>query len=639
MVSYETNSRSVRKLVTLTILFVIGLILLFGILSSLQRFVKISDVKNYAEERIGSLLRARVRVNEVKVGFLDHISLRGLRIDQEIKNKVFYLLDIKKVVFKYNLDRFWRRHFESPNTVLLDSPRFVFRTLPTPLDFLNIDRILKDWSRLADELQFKEGKVSFSLPNYPVRFDLAQIQGSLKRMENNVWHIAFEGLLNQLFEGVMLADGIVDLDENESSIRILLKDMNSTRPDELPIRDVQGKILLTKEGIHFEEIVFQYARIPIRVHGFIHMRDINSPEIDLTFSLGSKDFGTTFNLKGSLLNSNLRGDLEFAKGHIALRGKLRAKKKVFLLEDLQIGEGFSGQGEFNFGERMCHFYLERDKQRTDIKLNLKNWDIDFSLQEDHLPFFGTDLVCRSRFELRPDSTLWNKNQWAFDGKLQTDYLILDQVPFPDFRGTFHLISNQIDRMNFKWGEGYELEGQMDLRSPFPINASIHLKEINLEQLNSILSHPLPESFKGVADGSIKIRGEDWKVEVEGAIAVSSGTIGGFDYDQISLSFHGIPPYLKLQNSRLTRGMQTFYLDGGIDLSRKNIFQDIKASSSERIVVWNGQDLSHKAKESFMIRGIGHLADVSRNKGKGAEVSGKKEEDEESYVVVGPKFKF
>ena len=235
--------------------------------------------------------------------------------------------------------------------------------------------------------------------------------------------------------------------------------------------------------------------------------------------------------------------------------------------------------------------------------------------------------------------MWNKNQWAFDGKLQTDYLILDQVPFPDFRGTFHLISNQIDRMNFKWGEGYELEGQMDLRSPFPINASIHLKEINLEQLNSILSHPLPESFKGVADGSIKIRGEDWKVEVEGAIAVSSGTIGGFDYDQISLSFHGIPPYLKLQNSRLTRGMQTFYLDGGIDLSRKNIFQDIKASSSERIVVWNGQDLSHKAKESFMIRGIGHLADVSRNKGKGAEVSGKKEEDEESYVVVGPKFKF
>ncbi len=583
-----------RKFFALIVLFGISLALGVAILSSLGNFIKVSDFKNFAEGKIGNLLKARVHVNEVKVGFLDQISLRGLRINQQIKNKVFYLLDIDKVVFKYNLGRFWQRDFKNPNTVFLDSPQFVFQSLASPFGFLHIDQFIKEGSRLTDELAFRDGKVSLNLPVYQLHFDLHKIQGRLKKVEPERWHVELEGQIEKLLQGSVSLDGFVDFARKQSAVRVFLNHLSSTDEAKLPIKDVCGVIRLSNEEIQIENLTLQYSRLPLRFKGFIRHFDTTSPDLDLTLSIDEEEVKTVFQVKGSLGNSSLDGKIRFSGADIPVHGKFAMNQQGFSLEDLQIGDFLGSQGEFDFGEKTFHLYLEHENQRIDLGFNLESWHIDSWSEVDHIPFFGADLVCRFRFELKPDQILWKENQWAFDGNLKTEYLILDQTPFPDFQGEFHVVPGKMDRIAFYWGRGYELRGFMVLKPPFTLETKIYLRQINLNEITSVFSKPLPENFKGIADGEVKIRGENWKAEVEGEIAVSNGSIGHFDYDRVSLHFYGIPPYLKLKDSRLKKGMRTFYLEGGIDLSKENVFQDIRVASSERILVWSGRELSRNA---------------------------------------------
>jgi len=610
----------VRKYLIFAILFSIGAWLLYAILSSLGRFVKVSDFKSFAEGRLGDILKARVHVSEVRVGFLDQISLNGLKINQENKNKVFYLLDIDKVVFKYNLGRFWQRDFKNPNTVLLDSPQFTLQSA-SPVTASEVNRVLKEGSRLTDAVEFKEGKVTLQAPLFGVHCDLENIQGEFKRIEGEKWQVNLEGRVKELFEGSAAVEGTVDLGRQDLSVRVLLNRLRSRRPG-FPVNAVSGVLKITSHEIQIEKLAFEYNRLPVEVSGWV--RNLGpSPELDLRVGIGKDAFHSIFQVKGVLAGSDLTGQIGLPGKGFPVRGKVFVKRNGFSFEDMRIADLFDSQGEFDFSKGTFHFYLERDKQRVDLGLNLQHWDIAFLMQVDHLPFFGADLVSRAHFRLKPDLELWSKNEWGFDGQIETDYLIFDQTPFPDFKGEFHVSQSRIERMDFHWGKGYGLSGNLGLKVPFSLDAAIMLKGIQLAEVKSLFSRPLPENFRGVADGEVKLRGENWKAEVEGNITVAQGSIGKIDYDEVSLQFHGIPPYLKLRNSRLKKGMRTFYLDGGIDLSNPNVFHDFRVASSEKILLWSGKELTTAERD-------GQLAK--------RKVAGTSEQEEEA-VAVGPRFSF
>lgn len=609
-----------RKCLISGILFIIGIWLLYAILSSLGRFVKVSDFKNFAEGRLGDLLKAKVHVGEVRVGFLDQISLNGLKINQQIQNKVFYLLDIDKVVFKYNLGRFWQRDFKNPNTVLLDSPQFTFQSANSVTAF-EINKVLKEGSRLTDELEFKEGKVTLQVPLLEAACDLTQLHGKFKRIEGETWRINLEGRVKQLFEGSVSAEGTVDLDRADLSVRVFLNRLKSLRPD-FPVKSISGVMEVTTREVHIEKFAFEYNRLPVEVSGWVRNFD-TVPQLDLDVRLGKETFRSVFKVQGALTGSELKGEIGLSGKGFPVSGRLEVSKTGFSLENLRIADLFDSQGTFDFSKGTFRFYLERDKQRVDLSLNLQRWNIDFLMQVDHLSFFGADLVSRAHFRLKPNQELWDQNEWGFDGEIKTDYLILDQAPFPDFKGTFHVTDARIERMDFYWGEGYSLAGNLDLKPPFPLDAALTLRSIQLGQMKSLCARPLPENFTGIASGDVKLRGENWRAQVEGAMTVEQGSIGNIDYDQVSLHFYGFPPYLKLRDSRLKKGMRTFYLDGGLDLASKNVFHDVRAASSEKILIWSGKELTTSERQ---------ISAVKR------KISGSDEQEDES-VAVGPRFNF
>lgn len=624
-----------RKILTFAILGLIGFALLGGILSSIGRFVKVSNFKKFAEDRLGDLLKARVHVNEVRVGFLDHISLRGLQINQQIQDKVFYLLDVDRVVFKYNLGRLWQRKFSSANAIFLDSPQIILRSLTKPFIAIDLERILAEGDRLANEIAFEEGRIQWDMPGYDLRVELEKVRGQMRKIEEGRWRVHLEGRVQESFEGVLVVDGAVDAVTKQLSVRILLNDVKSRRPDLIPIRGMRGTIHVENGLIRFERLRFEYNRMPVELEGTVHLEGEPSPRLDMAVRLGEKKMGTDLRVAGALRDSLLEGELGLGEVTVPLRGNLALDPEGFRIENLRVGNLFDGQSEFDMKQGSFHLYLERDRQRIDLASNLKNWHIAFRLQGDHLPFFGADLVTRMRFELKPDEALWQNDEWAFEGYMTSDYLILDQTPFPDFQGAFHVRSTHIDTMNFRWGEGYELKGQVDLEPPFPIEVRVNFNGVKLDEISSLFSKPLPEDFTGLADGGVRLRGENWHVEAEGAIQVARGSIGEFGYDQLSLHFYGVPPYLKLKDSRLRKGMRTFYLEGAIHLSRRNLFHDVRVTSTEKILVWSGRELSLRGERSRVRESE---LEVPVHKGKSVRVGANKGEDE-SYLTAGPAFRF
>lgn len=607
-----------RKYLIFVLLVTVGAALLYASLSSIGKFVKVSDVKNFAEGRLGDLLKASVHVGEVRVGFLDQISLKGLKINQEVKNKAFYLLDVDKVVFKYNLGRFWQRDFKNPNTVLLDSPQFTFQSASF-MSGLQLTKVLREGSRLTDELEFKEGKVALRAPWFDAHCDITDIQGKLARLDGNEWRVDLEARVRDLFEGSLAVKGTVDLDRAKMALQLSLNHLKSTRPD-FPVKAISGTIMVTADEIHIQKVTFEYNRLPVEVSGWIKQFS-TSPQLDIRVGIGRDVLRSVFQINGGLDGSNLSGKIQLPGKEVPVTGKLTVDGTRFSLENVRIAQFYGSQGQFDFLKGTFHFYLERENQRIDLGLNLKDWNIGFLTQLDHMPFFGADLVTRAHFRLQPDPDLWKKNEWGFNGSIKTDYLVLDQAPFPDFEGEFHAVPSRLELLDFHWGEGYGLAGSLGLKPPFLLDAAVTLKGIQLAELKSVFARPLPENFKGLADGEVKLKGENWKAEVEGDITVTEGSIGNIDYDRVTLHFYGLPPYLKLKDSRLKKGLRTFYLDGGLDVSSDNVFHDVRVASSEKILLWSGKELT------------------TSEKGSQAAKRRPADADEEDTVTVGPRFHF
>jgi len=556
----------------------------------LARVVPVGQFQKLAEEKASVLLDARVQIGEVSIGFLDKISLKNLKISQNTGNRLFYLLNVQRMVFRYRWEQLWNRQFESPKSITLDSPQFLFRSMGLPAAFLELSKRFQGGASFVDEVRFQEGKVRFDLPYYKARFNLLGLRGKLIRHDGDSWGIKLESNVNQFFQGELRAEGNVNPQNNEASLRLYLENLRSNHPNRLPITDLRGTFEFEGNNIRIQKMSLLYRSIPVIIRGTLSFPENSSPGIDLEIKVGAGSYKSTFNLKGMLTGSGIEGSIQWGARTVAVGGNVIYTGEELVFDPLRMGE-YQVTGNVHLGTGEARFYFESGQQRIDTNLNLKNWGSKIRVQADHIPFWGLDLVVLANFSLQPDEAFWKEDRWTFDGEMTTDYLILDQTPFPEFQGRFHTNATKIEQMRFDWEKGFRLEGHAVLEPPFPLEAKVSLDKIRLEELKSFLFNPLPAGLSGAASGQFEIQGEAAKVEVKGEITVKDGKIQGLDYEELWIRFYGIPPYLKLEDSRLKKGMRTFYLEGGIDLSKENMFQDIKAASSEKIVIWTGSELN------------------------------------------------
>ncbi|MBU0881663.1 MAG: hypothetical protein KKE81_05645, partial [Candidatus Omnitrophica bacterium] len=94
---------------------------------------------------------------------------------------------------------------------------------------------------------------------------------------------------------------------------------------------------------------------------------------------------------------------------------------------------------------------------------------------------------------------------------------------------------------------------------------------------------------GTINGKFVIKGPVGKVNVSSSLNVKGGSIGGLNFDYMTATLKGDLPFLKIEDSRITRNSGYFAIAGEFDLTRAgkdNLFDDIKLVTDDTAITWD-----------------------------------------------------
>ena len=133
-------------------------------------------------------------------------------------------------------------------------------------------------------------------------------------------------------------------------------------------------------------------------------------------------------------------------------------------------------------------------------------------------------------------------------------------------------------------------------------------------------------------------------EVSGKFTLKDGRIGKLEYDLGVLQFHGFPPYLPLEDSRIFKGRTTFFLNGALDFRRRNMFSGIRIQTDDKLVLWKGLEMntSESRGDVEIETSIPQMPVLNIKPDQGVSNPGISKENQDSSdrsIAVGPKFKF
>ena len=327
-------------------------------------------------------------------------------------------------------------------------------------------------------------------------------------------------------------------------------------------------------------------------------------------------------------------------------GSIQGKPADFQITELVINDMYQASGRFDSKNRTYEIKWGREGERYEAAFSMADFLWMLTVKLDHYQFFDFDVVTSAVIRLEPDDSKWHGGEHVFQAEMKTDYLIFQYHPLRDFKATAKLSARGIDEFLAHWGQVSELRGRLSFEAVPKAEAVLRVAPLELNALAALGIHPLPQSLEGTFEGQLEIKGPLENPNLNGAFAVSRGSICSFKYDQASMNFSGQLPYLILNDSKGWVGKNSFKLSGGLDFKLGNFLEGVKIESSENIVLWRGLELSSSLKEVPVERlrsGAGAVArveaDYKLTDRSSLRVTAEEDQSDKEYVTAGPKLKF
>lgn len=577
-----------RKAIVLLLVALLGALLFFYFFRVFKEKAYELDIKGFAEKKIGELFDARIKIGDIKVGLLKYISLSGLEINQDIQDKALYLLDVKKIIFRYNLFSFLKRNVSNPNKVFLYTPKIEFKKFTIPVDLFT-KNVFGSHANIFFEV--RDGAVSYAFPAIKTKFSLRDISGSILPLSAEMFRVSFEAQGSDDLSGSLLIDGMCHAKDKTCSIDILISDAAVRSSSAVPFRDIKGKVNITDKNITIEDITFYVRDIPIRVKGTIIDFD-TEPVFDLKFSLTTAHCVSGFTIFGTLDDLKIKGNLHIADMyHYLYHGSIRLEEAGFSLQDMTINDVYTARGHFSLNDGIYRVSVAKDDQEVTIDFSHDDYNLTLDLALEHISFLNYDFVTVGRIKLEPALQFWTDNKLIMNGSIETDYMIFNYMPLSDFSGTFTFSPQRISKMQLAWGEVYSLSGVIDLDAPRSVDIVLAVDGLDLSQQEPFGGLALTKDLDATIQSRVMINGPLSNPQVEGFIRSDQGRYRVFDFSKAAINFYGDRYILDLKDSKLYRDDKVYYLEGEIDFTKKNIFHGVRMTSSEKIILWQGWDLS------------------------------------------------
>lgn len=576
------------------VVLIVALIVITGayVLSSYLAFksqVISGDFKTFAEKKFGELLNADISVNKIKVGLLKYVTLSGLKIDRRLSKGLVYLVDVKEIVFRYNPFSFLNIDTLTPNRIELQTPRIEFSkfTIPHALFLKKIFR--SSPGRLL--LEISNGEIGYILPALKTKFLFTNINGQIIPQGFDSIKLDFKGRgAGDVHGGIALSGEYITKDKT-CDLVLTFDDLEVTSSSFIPIVGLNGKAHITEDVITLKDIIFFVRGVPVRVMGEIRDYSEDNPKLNLTFIIDTKHVQSTFTFYGPSDDLKMKGNFNLARYAYEFVGDVLLKEEGFRVRHMRINDTYDAEGDFLFNEGIYSFLFKKGKQEVRCSFVHDNYEISLDISLNHVTFLGYDFVTVGQLQFEPDIAFWRDGILKLNGSLKTDYMIFNYKPLKDFSGTFTFEPGRLSNMTFKWGNVYEMVGNLTYEDPKTVNIEVIVDGLDLANSDSFGGIMIPDNIEGEVYGRVNIEGAAENPAIEGYINTSEGRFNAFKFKKVSIHFRGDRYFLSLYDSKLYRSDSVFYLRGAIDFTKKNVFHDLLLESSEKLILWRGWDLS------------------------------------------------
>jgi hypothetical protein len=212
-----------------------------------------------------------------------------------------------------------------------------------------------------------------------------------------------------------------------------------------------------------------------------------------------------------------------------------------------------------------------------------------------------------------------------EGEFETKDLILNFKPFVDVKANYKIAQDSIEVTGFNLGEMFKIYGKVSLGSPNDIDLTLLSNNVSLSWIMLTLGKKEANStLTGTMSGKFEFKGPIRKVQMDSSFDIKGGTIGTLNFDYLTATLKGELPFLKIEESRITRNSGYFALAGEFDLRRMgkdNMFDNIKLITDDTAITWDewnstqGKDVQELSmKKNFGGRfGFGYKKFVAEDK--------------------------
>lgn len=606
----------------------------------LKKRIVTSDLKKVTERRIGDFLKAPVKVDRITVGFLKHISLNGLRIERTTKGLPLSV-GVKKIVVRYDLFSLIKRNFKIPAEISLDSPRLTLQAFQSPFHIFETN-LLKSDRGVVTRFEFEDGSFQMPLFGSEEMLSLSRIEGRAMPKKGDLFDVRFKAALAGSFKGNVLAYGEVNPVSKQYHLEINLDQVSSVEGSQLPISNLNGFLEIEQDTVRIRKMSFSFRGIACELSGQIQHLFSPKPVFELSLQIRQGVVPVIIRLNSDFEREKFSARLEFLNQTYQFEGSLVGLPLDFRIPAFKLNDRYEGSARFNSRGQIYWVETVYQNQRFRMDFSFKGLRSKLQFKLDHYSIFDFDLVTFATADVRPFDSEWQKGNLVFEANIQTEYLIFQYQPLRDFKATAVISLKGVRHILAQWGNVSQLTGEIGF---VPSKAQLNLRfgPVAIDEFDYLGSHRLPSSLSGMLQGKMNVEGPLNRLYIDGMVTIADGKVGTLNYDSAVINFAGHLPYLRLNDSKIVKGKNTFGLAGGFDFSLQNFMRGIEVDNSEHIIIWRGLEMSSELEESGPFRTesqtLGRIQ-AEYELGSRTSLQATAEEDEtKTEVGVGPKFKF
>jgi hypothetical protein len=420
------------------------------------------------------------------------------------------------------------------------------------------------------------------------------------------------------------------------------------------LKNLEGQVSFHNARLSLYNVKGTFLDIPVVVNGRLE-NILERPVMKLRFRAEDR----YYSIDCTFTNSSKGGDARFwgttrffdrfqthFKGVVNVAaGQAIEIKKLVLINPFEANAVFMVSGNINISNSSGTFLVEPKSKALAKEADLtppgyikmvtsylKGKGLSVHAKISHLNFFGHDIL--SEVNLSSGLHKPSDSHQILKGSLKTQNLIVDYKPFKEIELKWIVKNRELFINDFCLGDTYRMSGKVRLSTPYYADLAL---SINNAELTDWFS-----SSSGTVNGKIKMEGPLKALSTDGRINIMEGNINDVRFNAVNFNLKGKGPILTVSDSRILKEGGFLYMDGEVDLrkfGRRNILEDVKITTDQKVIVWEGWDITKSTSEIMAKKGISDNVDLNfKTYMTVGDKTGAMDEDDDKKSEIGLDYK-